>query len=582
MDSWAANQLRILLVEDDVIDRRQIERLLATSSITHYALASADRLENALRLLAQQPFDILLLDLNLPDSSGLETLRVMEREHPGLPKVVVTSGEEEDIGLDAVAQGAQDYLPKGKLNARALARVIHYSIERKRSEQMLWESRGKLNAILESISDPMIMVDRDLRITWSNGASRSIFGGDGIGQKCFQFFRGRDAPCADEPCIIHQAFQEGVPHSYDLQVVDKDGQTRYFHCTANAALRDNEGNATAVLEIARDITDRKTAEIIQAAYAKVEKANRELREMQSQLVQNEKLASIGQLAAGVAHEMNTPVGFVACNFETLEGYLKKIRRLLEAYDGLVRQVAAAGDSALSAAVQDIQQLKIESKLDFILRDLDSLFDDSREGLERVTDIIRNLRDFARADRTSEFAPHDINEGIKATLTVARNEIKYDADVITEFGELPQVCCNPGQINQVFLNLLINAAQAIRSQQRQTKGTIRVRTYQEAIDVVCEVEDDGPGIPAANLRKIFDPFFTTKPPGKGTGLGLSVSYDIIVNKHKGQILVESEENRGAKFTVRLPVTAAPHPGQTEEQVATGVKCNERPMDHIVCR
>ncbi len=337
-----------------------------------------------------------------------------------------------------------------------------------------------------------------------------------------------------------------------------------------------------MLEIARDITDRKTAEIIQAAYAKVEKANRELREMQSQLVQNEKLASIGQLAAGVAHEMNTPVGFVACNFETLEGYMKKIRRLLEAYDGLVQHVEAAGDSAPLPAVQGIQQLKTEIRLDFILKDLDSLFDDSREGLERVTDIIRNLRDFARADRTSEFTPYDINEGIKATLTVARNEIKYDADVTTEFGDLPQVCCNPGQINQVFLNLLINAAQAIRSQQRQTKGSIRVRTYQEGTDVVCEVEDDGPGIPAANLRKIFDPFFTTKPPGKGTGLGLSVSYDIIVNKHKGQIPVESEENRGAKFTVRLPVTAAPHPSRTEEQVATGVTCDERPMDHIVCR
>ena len=135
---------------------------------------------------------------------------------------------------------------------------------------------------------------------------------------------------------------------------------------------------------------------------------------------------------------------------------------------------------------------------------------------------------------------------------------------------------------MFLNLLINAAQAIRSQPRQTKGTIAIRTYQEGTDVVCEIEDDGPGIPAANLRRIFDPFFTTKPPGKGTGLGLSVSYDIIVNKHQGQISVESEENRGAKFTVRLPLTPAPRTSETAEQVLTGVECDGRETDDLVCR
>jgi two-component system, NtrC family, sensor kinase len=280
--------------------------------------------------------------------------------------------------------------------------------------------------------------------------------------------------------------------------------------------------------------------------------------------------------------MNTPVGFVACNFETLEGYMKKIRGLLETYDGLARQVQTAGEGEPRQTVRLIQQRKDEIKLDFILKDLDCLFEDSREGLDRVTDIIRNLRDFARADRTSDLTAHDLNDGIRATLTVARNEIKYDAELKTEFGDIPHVFCNPGQINQVFLNLLINAAQAIRSQQRQTKGAITVRTYQEGTDVVCEIEDDGPGIPAANLRKIFDPFFTTKPPGKGTGLGLSVSYDIIVNKHQGQISVESEENRGAKFTVRLPLSPAPRARETAEQVLTGVECNGREADDLVCR
>jgi len=276
------------------------------------------------------------------------------------------------------------------------------------------------------------------------------------------------------------------------------------------------------------------------------------------------------LAAGVAHEMNTPVGFVACNFETLDNYMKKIRRLLEAYDGLAQKVRTLGPGETMQAVQSLDALKAEIRLDFILKDLDCLFEDSREGLERVTDIIRNLRDFARADRTADLAPHNINDGLKATLTVARNEIKYDAEVETDLGELPQIVCNPGQLNQVFLNLLINAVQAIRSQQREGKGTIRVRTYATETDVICEIEDDGPGIAPANLRKIFDPFFTTKPPGKGTGLGLSVSYDIIVNKHHGHISVESEENRGTKFTIRLPVTPVVPAGDVPEEALVGVE------------
>ena len=570
MDSTATNRLRILVLEDDTIDRKQMERLLAGSSASDYDLEFADRLERALAILAEREFDIMLLDLNLPDSVGLDTLCILEKKHPNLPKVVVTGGDDEQVGLEAVARGAQDYLVKGKFNARALARVIHYSVERKRSEQMLRESRGKLNAILESIGDPMLMLDKDLSITWSNGASRKVFGRDGAGQKCFQLFHRQETPCDLGSCIVREAFEDGKPHSYDIQVVDTEGQTRYFHCTATAALRDAEDHPTAVIEIARDITDRKSVEIIKTAYARVEKANRELKEMQLQLVQSEKLASIGQLAAGVAHEMNTPVGFVACNFETLESYVQKICRLLEAYEGLVQKVGTADDRELVEAVRLIQELRAGIRLDFILKDLASLFEASREGLERVTDIIRNLRDFARADRASDLSSYDINEGIQATLTVARNEIKYDAEVYTEFDDIPQILCNPGQINQVFLNLLINAAQAIRSQPRQTKGSITVRTYETETDVVCEIEDDGPGISAVNLPRIFDPFFTTKPPGKGTGLGLSVSYDIVVNKHRGQISVESEENQGAKFTVRLPLTPAARTGEEAEEVLTGVE------------
>ncbi len=301
-------------------------------------------------------------------------------------------------------------------------------------------------------------------------------------------------------------------------------------------------------------------------YQRIAAAHRELQQMQAQLVQNEKLAAIGQLAAGVAHEMNTPLGFVTCNFDTLEGYMKKVLALLDVYDLLAWKVEFSDKEHRLETLETIHRLKHQTRFDLIRQDLESLFDDSREGLERVTEIIQSLRDFSRVDQVGDVATFNLNEGITATLTVARNELARHARVETDLGDIPQIVCNPGQINQVVLNVLVNAAQAIASQQRQEPGRIAIRTFAADGHVVCEIADDGPGIPADNLRRVFDPFFTTKPPGKGTGLGLSVSHDIVVSKHAGQFLVESREGQGTTFTIRLPQTPVRVPPKTLEPVS----------------
>jgi PAS domain S-box-containing protein len=569
METIGAKRLRILVVEDDLIDRKQIERLLSRSSLSMYDIEFSAYLAKTVQLLGERPFDILLLDLNLPDSTGLDTLAAVEKAHPNVPKIVVTGEGDEDIGLKAVAGGAQDYLIKGKFNTYTLVRAISYSIERKKSEEALRESRGKLNAILESVSDPMIMIDEDLNVMWSNEATKHLFGENVSGKKCHQVYHGTNAPCDSDQCIAMEVFQDGKPHSRDLHFVDIEGMRRYFHCTANVALWDKENRPAAVIEIANDITDRKIAEVFNE-YTRMEAADRELQHVQSQLVQSEKLASIGQLAAGVAHEMNTPVGFVACNFETLQSYMNKILSLLDVYDQLAQKVEFSDKEQRLQTLERIKGIKERMRFDFILDDLAGLFEDSKEGLDRVTKIIQNLRDFSRIDQAGDLARYSINEGMTATLTVARNEIKYEAEVTTEFGEVPEVFCNPGQINQVFLNILVNAAQAIDSQERQTKGHIVIRTCEVNGYVVCQIEDDGPGIPADTLRRIFDPFFTTKPAGKGTGLGLSVSYDIIVNKHKGQLSVESKEGQGTKFTIKLPLAPAKTTSEKPDEVLIGVK------------
>jgi signal transduction histidine kinase len=328
---------------------------------------------------------------------------------------------------------------------------------------------------------------------------------------------------------------------------------------------DLQKTTTSMDNLNQEILERKKAEeSLRLACADLEKANKELKEMQSQLVQSEKLASIGQLAAGVAHEMNTPVGFVASNFETLENYMEKILELFRMYGELLGRAEGSDNAELLEIAAKIEAAWKNMKIDFILDDLPVLFTDSKEGIGRVTSIVQNLRDFSRIEQPENFDTYNINDGIKATLIVAQNEIKYDAAVEKELSEVPDIVCNTGQINQVLLNIIMNAVQAIKSEEREDKGKITIRTYATADDVVCEISDDGPGIEADKLQKIFDPFFTTKPVGMGTGLGLSISYDIIVIKHKGMLLVDNSVGKGTKFTIKLPINKKEEKDDLEEK------------------
>jgi len=282
-----------------------------------------------------------------------------------------------------------------------------------------------------------------------------------------------------------------------------------------------------------------------------ERTNHELKQTQCQVIQNEKLAAIGQLAAGVAHEINTPVGFVASNFQTLRRYMNKFMALFAMYENLAQTVNEGDRESRFECIHEINKLREKLKIKYIMDDLEELFSESQEGLARVTDIVQNLRDFSRVDQSYECAEYDFNEGIKTTLVVARNELKYDVDIKLELSDLPVVSCHSGQLNQVLLNMLVNAAQAIKSQERGENGIVKIRTYATETYVVCEIADDGPGIPPDVLPKVFDPFFTTKAPGKGTGLGLSVSYDIVVNKNKGELFVDSRLGEGTTFSIKLP-------------------------------
>jgi len=267
---------------------------------------------------------------------------------------------------------------------------------------------------------------------------------------------------------------------------------------------------------------------------------RKLEDIHSQLLQSEKMASIGQLAAGIAHEINNPIGYVYSNLGTLEKYVQDTFHMIELYEKAENSISDP------EVLSELQAGKKKLDLGFLKTDLRELMNESRDGIIRVKQIVQNLKDFSHAGAIDEWAFSDLHKGLDSTLLIVHNEIKYKADVVKEYGEIPNVECLSSQLNQVFMNLLVNAAHAI-----QEHGTITIRTGKENDEVWVDIADTGQGIPPENLKKIFDPFFTTKPVGKGTGLGLSVSYGI-VQKHHGRLEVQSEVGKGTTFRLWLPV------------------------------
>jgi len=318
------------------------------------------------------------------------------------------------------------------------------------------------------------------------------------------------------------AFQSGV--ALENQVRERTQQLE-------AALRENERVNQALQ------TEREEQRIL---IAKLEEAH-------DQLHQSEKLASIGQLAAGVAHEINNPIGFVNSNLGTLKNYVNQLMSLIDAMSTTVDPLLAGNPEIRGS----LDTLKRKADLEFLREDIGALIADSIDGTTRVRRIVQDLRDFSRTGEVGmEWV--DLHAGLESTLNVVSNEIKYKAEVVRDYGTLPQVECRPSQINQVFMNLLVNAAQAIPQ-----KGRIILKSGCADDKVWVSVSDTGSGIPPEILARIFDPFFTTKPVGKGTGLGLSVSYGII-EKHGGKIDVASQPGQGTTFTVWLPVRQPPLP------------------------
>lgn len=400
------------------------------------------------------------------------------------------------------------------------AEMVSIYIERKRFEEALRVSEERFRSLVENANDLIYSLTPTGEISYISPKFTDILGyniSDYLGKSFFPLMHPDDLKESIE--LFQRRLKNGQRESgFEFRMKHKDGSFRWFTSHFSAIL-DEKGKVMETIGVAHDITEMKKI------LDDLALANKTLRETQSQLVQSEKMAALGSLVAGIAHEINTPIGAVSSMHDTLFRTLERLKSIIE--------------SKFHKKYEQLPELKSTFKI----------IDDSnkvvRSGTERVINIVRRLKSFARLDE-AELKTVDIHEGLEDTLILIHHELKHNITVVKNFGDVPPLSCFPGQLNQVFLNLLINSKQAIKG-----KGTISIATLVKNNKAHIVIKDNGVGIPKEKLRRIFDPGFTTKGRGVGAGLGLSICYQIIQD-HRGEIKVESVLGKGATFTVVLPL------------------------------
>jgi PAS domain S-box-containing protein len=361
--------------------------------------------------------------------------------------------------------------------------------------------------------------------------------------------------------VFNNMYKTGEPIKIiDLEIIRKDG-TKKFNEISVALIRDPKGKKIGFSGVSRDITERKRAEDalkknqeelikknqeneesrknVQLTLERLGAAYETLKTTQAKILQQEKMASIGHLAAGVAHEINNPMAFIASNLGTLDKYIRRLKDFIQAQSEAIKSLKATD------AIKKLEKKRKELKLDYTIDDIDLLLKESCDGSERVQKIVQGLNRFSRVD-DAEYKGANINECIESSINIVWNELKQKATLHKNYGNLPPTKCYPQKLNQVFINLLMNAIQAI-----EKEGKIEIKTWEKGGSIWVTVSDTGCGIPQENQNKIFEPFFTTKEVGKGTGLGLSISYEIM-QRHKGELSFQSKKGKGTTFTIRMPV------------------------------
>lgn len=526
---------RVLLIEDQPDVLKCVGNLLEEAGSSYHLAASVGTVKEAIEIIHSGELDIILLDLDLPDGHGLAAFKAICAHAHGIPIIVLSGEDNEQMAFQIVHEGAQDSLVKAELDSRTLARSIRYAVERAQTERELSQERALLRNVLDHILDPIYVKDAKGKYTISNLTHAHRIGKHSeeevVGRTVFDLFPEQIASKFHRDDL--DVIQSGETLSnFEEMTVNADGQQRWILST-KVPLRDETGKIWGLVGIARDITEEKRAhenmvaanERLFTAVSELQEAHAELRSVQLQLIESEKLKSIGRLAAGVAHEVKNPLAIITMGLDYL------------------RQQDFKSDPAIPAILQDME-----------------------DAVHRADSVIKGLLDFS-APKRLELIPENLNAIIERALLLVRGEMVGSFEVVRELqADLPLLRIDRMKIGQVFVNLLTNAIHAMG----EAGGTLTVRTFVRQLTgvgenigdrrtesfrvgdmvVTAEVEDTGTGVPEDQLAKIYDPFFTTKATGKGTGLGLTVTRTI-VELHGATIDLANKPGGGARVTLTFP-------------------------------
>jgi PAS domain S-box-containing protein len=526
-------KLKVLMVDDQLLVLEYVSDVAAVDGSFELSCASSGA--EALACVRDIDPDVILLDYAMPGMNGVETAkRLCEIDQTYQILLISAHVDSADRLSDEFTSCIAGYIDKPFTSQDLLVNIKTFGRNRRRWVEAQNELL-KISKAVEQSSNIVIITDSKGDIEYVNPMFTKVTGytpDEAIGQNP-RILKSGEMP-AEEYAKLWQSITSGGIWNGEFHNKKKNGGY-YWEAAHISPVRDYTGRITHYMALKQDISEQK---MMEAA----------LREQQRQLVQTEKLAGIGQLAAGVAHEINNPVGYIMSNLGTMSDYAQTLRHFLNLYGQLEAALELGDAEAVTGLREEIAQLKKEDDIDFILDDMGELLAESIEGTEKVRDIVQNLKSFAHVDEARKDVA-DLNQCIESTLKVVWNELKYKCTVVKNYGELPCVTCNPGELNQVFMNLLVNASHAIAE-----RGEITITTSATDKDVVISISDTGSGIDPRYMPKLFEPFFTTKGIGKGTGLGLSISHGII-QKHHGTITVESELGKGSTFTITIPQETA---------------------------
>ncbi len=537
-DAGAAAEASILLVDDREENLDVLELILQDLRRPVVRAASGP---DALRRLLERDFAVILLDVRMPEMDGYETASLirgrLRSRHTPIIFLTAFDTDREQLRR-AYTIGAADFIFKPIVPEilRSKVSVFVDLMEKtelvKRQLEELRRGEERFRALAETAHDAIVSADGAGRIIYFNRAAERIFGyaaGDLAGQPLTRLMpeRFRKAHVEGLNRYLGGGGSRLLGGTVEMAGLRKDGEEFPMEISLATWKAGDQHYFTGIL---RDVSERKRAE-------------QERERMNARLLQGQKLQALGQLAAGVAHEINNPTSYILSNFGTLEEYFGDLERYARAAEAALEGLASGPEAA--EARQRLRALRNELKIEDLLADGRSALEDSRHGAERIRDIVRTLREYTHPDER-DFAPLDLRAVVESAARLCGSELKHRIRLKMEFEDLPPLRGHAQQLEQVFVNLLVNATQAIEG-----KGEVDIAVRREGGDAVVRLRDSGCGIPPAHLPRLFEPFFTTKPVGQGTGLGLHLVHRI-VSGHGGRIDVTSSPEQGTEFTVRLPL------------------------------